>query len=146
MIMENPSAPLALGTEPVGKLLVQYAIPAVIGMIAMSVYNITDSIFIGHGVGPLALSGLTISFPIMNLGAAFGALVGVGAAALLSIRLGQKDYESAGFILGNVVTLNLITGIGLSIPVLIWLEPILKFFGASPAVLPYAYDFMPYSS
>ena len=140
--MENSSAPLALGVQPVGKLLTQYAIPAVVGMIAMSVYNITDSIFIGHGVGPLALSGLSICFPVMNLGAAFGALVGVGAAALLSIRLGQKDYDSANYILGNVITLNLITGIGLSIPVLIWLAPILKFFGASPEVLPYARDFM----
>ena len=111
-------------------------------MIAMSVYNITDSIFIGHGVGPLALSGLAISFPIMNLGAAFGALVGVGAAALLSIRLGQKDYDSANYILGNVVTLNLIMGIGLSVPVLIFLNPILRFFGASQDVLPYARDFM----
>ncbi|MCL2484496.1 MAG: MATE family efflux transporter [Endomicrobia bacterium] len=140
--MNNSSAPLSLGTQPVGKLLIQYAIPAVIGMIAMSIYNITDSIFIGHGVGPLALSGIAISFPIMTLGAAFGALIGVGASALLSIRLGQKDYDSANYILGNVVTLNLILGIGLSIPVLIWLTPILKFFGASPDVLPYAYDFM----
>ncbi|MDR1696375.1 MAG: MATE family efflux transporter [Endomicrobium sp.] len=140
--MENSSAHLSLGTKPVGKLLIQYAVPAVIGMIAMSVYNITDSIFIGHGVGPLALSALAISFPIMNLSAAFGTLVGVGGSALLSIRLGQKDYDSANYILGNVVTLNLIIGAGLSVPVLIWIDPILLFFGASRAVLPYARDFM----
>ncbi|MDR1942045.1 MAG: MATE family efflux transporter [Endomicrobium sp.] len=136
------NAPLALATAPVGKLLAQYAVPAIIGMAAMSIYNITDSIFIGHGVGPPALAGLTIAFPIMNLGAAFGALVGVGSSALLSLRLGQKDYESANYILGNVITLNLIMGIALSIPVLIFLTPILKFFGASDIVLPYARDFM----
>jgi putative MATE family efflux protein len=111
-------------------------------MAAASIYNITDSVFIGHGVGSLALSGLSITFPLMNLGAAFGALVGVGAAALLSLRLGQKDYEAAGYILGNVVSLNFIMGIGLTIPVLIFLKPILIFFGASENVLPYAYDFM----
>jgi putative MATE family efflux protein len=136
------NAPLALGTAPVGKLLAQYAIPAIIGMVAMSVYNITDSIFIGHGVGFLAIAGLTITFPIMNLGAAFGSLVGVGSSALLSLRLGQKDYESANRILGNVITLNLIMGVAISVPVLIFLTPILKFFGASAAVLPYARDFM----
>ncbi|AKL98408.1 MATE family efflux transporter [Endomicrobium proavitum] len=140
--MKIGSAPLALGTTSVGKLLAQYAIPAIIGMVAMSIYNITDSIFIGHGVGHLALAGLAITFPIMNLGAAFGALVGVGSSALLSIRLGQKDYDSANYILGNVITLNLIMGIGLTIPVLIWLTPILKFFGASDVILPYAKDFM----
>ncbi|MDR0576586.1 MAG: MATE family efflux transporter [Candidatus Accumulibacter sp.] len=136
------SAPLSLGTADVGKLLAQYAIPAIISMAAASIYNITDSIFIGHGVGPLALSGLTITFPLMNLGAAFGTLVGVGGSALLSLRLGQKDYEAANYILGNVVSLNFLMGIGLTVPVLVFLEPILVFFGASENVLPYAYDFM----
>ena len=140
--MKTSTAPLALGTQPIGKLLTQFAIPTVIAMIAASLYHITDSIFIGHGVGHLALSGLAITFPIMNLGAAFGALVGVGASALLSIRLGQKDYAAANYILGNVVTLNILMGIGLTIAVLAFLKPILIFFGASAATLPYAYEFM----
>ncbi|MDR2843094.1 MAG: MATE family efflux transporter, partial [Candidatus Symbiothrix sp.] len=107
-----------------------------------SLYNITDSIFIGHGVGPLALSGLAITFPLMNLGAAFGSLVGVGASILLSIRMGQKDYESANHILGNVFVLNLIMGVAFSVATLLFLKPILLFFGASADTLPYAYDFM----
>lgn len=140
--MNNESAPLALGTEKVGKLLKQYAIPAIIAMTASSLYNITDSIFIGHGVGSLALSGLAITFPLMNLAAAFGSLVGVGASTLLSIRMGQKDYETANTILGNVFTMNLIMGISFSIVALLFLDPLLTFFGASPDVLPYAHDFM----
>ncbi len=139
---DHENAPLALGTEPVGKLLMRYAIPAIIAMTAASLYNITDSIFIGHGVGPLALSGLAITFPLMNLAAAFATLSGVGAATLLSVRLGQKDYETANNILGNVLMLSLITGLGFSVIFLLFLDPILYFFGASDATLPYAHDFM----
>ena len=120
----------------------QYAIPAIIAMTASSLYNITDSIFIGHGVGPLALSGLAITFPLMNLTAAFGTLIGVGASTLLSIRVGQKDYETANNILGNVFVLNLIMGVALSVSMLLFLDPILIFFGASQDTLPYAHDFM----
>ncbi|MCL2334794.1 MAG: MATE family efflux transporter, partial [Endomicrobia bacterium] len=98
--MKKGSAPLTLGTAGISKLLIEYSIPAVIAMTAASLYNITDSIFIGRGVGAKALSGLAVTFPIMNLSAAFGAMVGVGGAALLSLRLGQKDYESANRILG----------------------------------------------
>ena len=140
--MENKGAPLSLGTEKTGKLLMQYAIPAIIAMTASSLYNITDSIFIGHGVGYIALSGLAITFPLMNLGAAFGSLIGVGASTLLSIRMGQKDYETANHILGNVLILNLFMGIGFSIITILFLKPILVFFGASYEILPYAYDFM----
>jgi putative MATE family efflux protein len=140
--MNHTNAPTGLGTEKIGKLLVQYAVPAIIAMTASSLYNITDSIFIGHGVGHLALSGLAITFPLMNLGAAFGSLVGVGASTLLSIRMGQKDYETANHILGNVLVLNLIMGIGLSVVTIPFLKPILIFFGASPETLPYAYEFM----
>ncbi len=139
---KNESAPLILGTENVRKLLLQYAIPAIIAMTASSLYNITDSIFIGHGVGPMALSGLAITFPLMNLAAAFGALVGVGGAALLSLRLGQRDYDTANHILGNVLVLNFIIGVSFSIITLIFLKPILYFFGASEHTLPYARDFM----
>ncbi|MCL1933711.1 MAG: MATE family efflux transporter [Candidatus Azobacteroides sp.] len=140
--MENKGAPVSLGTEKIGKLLIQYAVPAIIAMTASSLYNITDSVFIGHGVGHLALSGLAITFPLMNLGAAFGSLIGVGASTLLSIRMGQKDYETANNILGNVLILNLFTGIGFSIITIPFLKPILIFFGASHETLPYAYDFM----
>ena len=131
-----------LGTQPIGKLLVQYAIPAIIAMTASSLYNMVDSIFIGHGVGPMAISGLAITFPLMNLAAAFGSLVGVGASTLISVKLGQKDYKTAQKILGNVVSLNLIIGIGFSIITLLFLNPILYFFGASEATLPYARDYM----
>ncbi len=140
--MQKETAPLALGTEKIGKLLGQYAIPAIIAMTAASLYNITDSIFIGHGVGPLALSGLAITFPLMNLAAAFGSLVGVGAAALLSLRLGQKDYDAANHILGNVLILNLIIGATFSVAMLLLLDPLLRFFGASDQTLPYARQFM----
>ena len=140
--MDKDSAPISLGVENVGRLLLQYAIPAIIAMTASSIYNITDSIFIGHGVGSMALSGLAITFPLMNLGAAFGSLVGVGASTLLSVRLGQKDYETANHILGNVFVLNLIMGSVFSIITLLFLDPILLFFGASAETLPYAHDFM----
>lgn len=140
--MSTTENPLELGTENVGKLLLKYAVPAIIAMTASSLYNIIDSIFIGHGVGALAISGLALTFPLMNLSAAFGSLVGVGAATLLSVRLGQKDYESANLILGNVVLLNVIIGILFTVVGLLFLEPTLYFFGGSEQTLPYAYDFM----
>lgn len=140
--MAKAGTPTELGTQPIGKLLLQYAIPAIIAMTASSLYNMVDSIFIGHGVGPLAISGLAITFPLMNLAAAFGSLVGVGASTLVSVKLGQKDYATAQNILGNVVTLNLIIGIGFSILTLLFLDPILYFFGASTDTISYARDYM----
>jgi len=140
--MKETDQAAELGTENVWRLLVQYAIPSVIAMTASSLYNITDSIFIGHGVGALALSGMAITFPLMNLAAAFGSLVGVGAAALMSLRLGQKDYASANAILGNVFILNLILGSLYTLLVLVFLDPILLFFGASSKTLPYAREYM----
>ena len=131
-----------LGTQPIGKLLMQYAIPAIIAMTASSLYNMVDSIFIGHGVGAMAISGLAITFPLMNLAAAFGSLVGVGASTLVSVKLGQKDFTAAQQILGNVVSLNLIIGIVFTIITLACLNPILYFFGASEVTLPYARDYM----
>lgn len=131
-----------LGTERIGKLLTQYAVPAIIAMTASSLYNMVDSIFIGHGVGPLAISGLAVTFPLMNLAAAFGSLVGVGASTLISVKLGQKDYDTSHKILGNVVVLNLLIGIVFTIVTLAFLDPILYFFGASEATLPYARDYM----
>ncbi len=140
--MDRTKSPLALGTENVWKLLLQYAVPSVIAMTASSLYNITDSVFIGLGVGALAISGLAITFPLMNLAAAFGSLVGVGASTLMSLRLGQKDYSTANKILGNVFVLNLILGGTFTVLVLIFLNPILLFFGASEATLPYAHEYM----
>ena len=84
----------------------QYSVPAIIAMTASSLYNMVDSIFIGQGVGPLAISGLALTFPLMNLSAAFGAMVGVGAATMISMRLGQRDYDTAKQVLGNVVAKN----------------------------------------
>ena len=140
--MENKQATLELGTKPVGKLLMQYALPAMIAMTAASLYNIVDRVFIGQGVGAMAISGLAITFPFMNLTAAFGAGVGVGASTAISVKLGQKDYHTAQNILGNTFSLNLIIGIGLSIICLLFLDPILKFFGASDQTLPYAHEYM----
>lgn len=140
--MEKKGLPLTLGTEKIEKLLLQYSLPAIVAMVASSLYNITDSIFIGHGVGALAISGLAVTFPFMNLSAAFGSLVGVGAATLMSVRLGQKDYGTANRILGNVFVLNVIFGLAFMIVSLIFLDPILLFFGASSATLPYAHDYM----
>ncbi|MEN6619273.1 MAG: MATE family efflux transporter [Rikenellaceae bacterium] len=140
--MEKKGSLVALGTENVWRLLMQYAIPSVIAMTASSLYNITDSVFIGQGVGALAISGLAITFPLMNLAAAFGTLVGVGASTLMSLRLGQKDYSTANNILGNVFVLNLIFGLAYTIVVLLFLDPILYFFGASAETIPYAHEYM----
>lgn len=140
--MSQKGNAMELGTQPVGKLLMQYAIPAIIAMTASSLYNIVDSVFIGQGVGPLAISGLAVTFPFMNLGAAFGAMVGVGASTLISVKLGQRDYGTAQVVLGNVVTLNTIIGVVYTIVCLMFLDPILYFFGASADTIVYARDFM----
>lgn len=131
-----------LSEKPVFSLLLQYAIPAIVAMVASSLYNIVDGIFIGQGVGAEAIMGLAITMPIMNLSAAFGAMVGVGGSTLLSVKLGEKDYNFAAKILGNVITLNCIIGIGLGAVMLLFLDPILRFFGASDYTIPYARDFM----
>mgnify|MGYP000187262386 FL=1 len=138
----NRQATLELGTKPVGKLLMQYALPAIAAMTAASLYNMTDSIFIGQGCGALAISGLAITFPLQNLAAAFGAGVGVGASTCISVKLGQKDYTTAERVFGNAFTLNIIIGVAFGIIALMFLNPILRFFGASDATLPYAREYM----
>ena len=140
--MAGLKTPTALGTENIGKLLMQYAVPAIIAMTASSLYNMVDSIFIGHGVGPLAISGLALTFPLMNLAAAFGSLVGVGASTLVSVKLGQKDYDTAQRVLGNVLVLNILLGLGFTFVVMPFLDPILYFFGGSDDTVPYARDYM----
>lgn len=137
--MNNPHI---LGTERIGKLLVQYSIPAIIGMTITSLYNIIDSIFIGHGVGAMGIAGLAITFPLMNLVVAFCTLVSAGGATISSIRLGQKDMDGATKVLGNTLMLCLINSILFGGISFIFLDEILCFFGASNDTLPYARDFM----
>ena len=138
----SKAIPTELGTEKISRLLKQYALPAIIAQTASSLYNMVDSIFIGHGVGPLAISGLAVTFPLMNLSTAFGTLVGAGAASLMSILLGQKNYHAANKVLGNVVSLNIIIGLLFMAVAMIFIDPILYFFGASENTLPYAKDYM----
>lgn len=138
----NNQKTLELGTRPVGRLLVEYALPAIIAMTASSLYNMVDSIFIGQCVGALAISGLAVTFPFMNLSAAFGAAVGVGASSYISVKLGQKDYAKALRVFGNTVTLNVIIGIVFSAVSLLFLDPILYFFGASDQTISYAREYM----
>ncbi len=140
--MDNRQQALELGQKPVGQLLWQYALPAIVAMVASSLYNIIDRSVIGQVVGPEAIAGLGITFPFMNLSAAFGAAVGVGASTCISVKLGQRDYQTAQHLLGNTVTLNTIVGFLFMAISLIFLDPILRFFGASDATLPYAREFM----
>lgn len=140
--MTNRGSATELGMDKIGKLLLQYSVPAIIATAAASLYNIIDRIFIGQGVGPLAISGLALTFPLMNITAAFGALVGVGASAMVSIRLGQHDRQGATQILGNAVMLNVILSLAVTILILVFLEPVLYAMGASKNTLPYAKEFM----
>lgn len=138
----NTNDPHLLGRGDIKKLLAQYSLPAIIGMVITSLYHIVDSIFIGHGIGASALSGMAVTFPIMNILAAFSTLIGVGGATLTSIRLGEKDEENARSILGHVALVNTVNGTLLGVVTLFFLEPVLKLFGASETLLPYASDFL----
>lgn len=135
-------SPKELGTEKIGKLLMRYAVPAVIAMTASSLYNIVDRIFIGQGVGSLAISGLAVTLPIMNLSAAFGAMIGAGGSTLISVKLGQRDYDTAQRILGNIVSLNVIIGVIFAVLAIAFIDPILYFFGASENTIDYARSYM----
>ena len=140
--MSSQTSPLSLGTDSLSRLLFRYALPAIIAQVAASLYNIVDSIFIGQGVGPLAISGLALTMPMMNLTAAFGAMIGAGSAALTSIRLGQGNKPAAERTLGNVVLLNVVLGVVLMAFGLAYLDELLYFFGASDQTLPYAREYM----
>ena len=133
--MDN--TPHILGTERIGKLLLQYSIPAIVGMTVTSLYNIIDSIFIGHGVGAMGIAGLAVTFPLMNLVVAFCTLVSAGGSTISSIRLGQKDLDGARKVLGNTLMLCLINAIVFGGVALLFLDDILRFFGASRDTLPY---------
>lgn len=138
------AAPTELGSEKIGKLLRQYAVPGIIAQTAASLYNMVDSIYIGHipGVGSAAISGLAVTFPLMNLSIAMGTLVGVGAMTLISVLLGQRNYDAAQKVLSNVLTLNVIIGVVFTAITLSFLDSILRFFGASDTTLPFARDYM----
>ena len=138
------AAPTELGTERIGKLLKMYAVPGIIAQTAASLYNMVDSIYIGHikDVGSYAISGLAVTFPLMNLSSALGTLVGVGAMTLISVLLGQKNYSTAAKVLSNVLTLNVVIGILFTAVTLLFLDPILYFFGASDNTIPFARKYM----
>ena len=142
--MAGKTAPTELGTMKIGTLLKMYAVPGIIAMTASSLYNVVDSIYIGHikDVGHFAISGLAVSFPLMNLSAALGTLVGVGAMTMISVMLGQRNYETANKVLANVLSLNLVIGFLFTVLTLLFLDPILYFFGASENTLPFARDYM----
>lgn len=131
-----------LGSERIPRLLFRYALPSIIAMTATSLYNLVDSIFIGQGCGALAIAGLAITFPFMNLSAAFGAMVGVGGGTLISVKMGQNNIASAERTLGNVVILNVVISLAFMALALAYMDSILMFFGASEATLPYARVYM----
>lgn len=140
--MASGESPLTLGVKPIGRLLVQYSVPAIIASTVTSLYNIIDSIFIGRGVGALGITGLAITFPMMNLVIAFATLIAVGGATISSIFLGQKDEAKATNVLHNVMLLSLIHALVFGGTSLYFLDEILTIFGATAETLPYAHDFM----
>lgn len=142
MTQNTKYVPTELGTRSVARLLFQYALPAIIAMTASSMLNIIDRFFISRVVGADAISGLGATMPFMNLGAAFGAMVGVGAGAVMSIRLGQRDYETAQKVLGNTISLNIIISLIVTFGCLLFLSPLLLLFGASTETIQYAYPYM----
>ena len=129
-------------TKKISKIVWEYALPGIIGTVVTALYNVIGRIFIGQGVGALAISGLAITFPVMNLTTSIGMLVGAGAAARISISLGKKDRETSEKILGNSLLLTIILNAVFITLILIYLEPILRSFGASDLTLPYAYDYL----
>ncbi len=143
--MGSKSSTLSLGTDSIGKLLMRYAIPAIIAMASSSLYHIIDSIFVGHGVGGAAIAGMAITMPIMNIASAFGTMVGIGAAARISIRLGEGNKIAAEKTLGNAVLLNIVLGVGVMVVMLVFLDGILLLFSGGQATeqtISYARDFM----
>lgn len=143
--MGSKSSTLSLGTDSIGKLLLRYAVPAIIAMASSSLYHIIDSIFVGHGVGGAAIAGMAITMPIMNIASAFGAMVGIGAAARISIRLGEGNKTAAEKTLGNAVLLNIVLGVVVMVGMLVFLDPILYLFSGGKATeqtIGYARQFM----
>ena len=140
--MDSKKSPHILGTAPIGKLLLEYSIPAIIGMTVTSLYHVIDSIFIGQGVGAYAISGIAVTLPLMNLVIAFCMLISIGGATISSIYMGQKDIERTTAVLHNVIILLAVVGVAVAVCTIPFLDKILLYFGASENTLPYAYDFM----
>lgn len=134
--------PMTLGTKPIGKLLLEYSIPAIIASVAVSLYNIVDSIFIGRGVGPMAIAGLAITLPLMNLMMAFCTLIAAGGATISSIFLGQRNVAKATDVVNNVVTFCLVHALLFGGMTLLFLDRILVFFGATAETIMYSREFM----
>ncbi|MDO4274623.1 MAG: MATE family efflux transporter [Eubacteriales bacterium] len=130
-----------LGTEPIGKLLLSFSVPSIISCLVNSVYNIVDQIFIGQGVGYVGNAATTVSFPMMTIVMAFATLAGSGGGAYAAIKLGEKDDQEANLTLNNLFTMSLIMGMIISVVGLIFLEPLLRMFGATDTVMPYAKDY-----
>ncbi len=131
-----------LATKPIGRLLWDYSLPGVVGMLVMALYNVVDRIFIGQVVGPEAIAGLAVTFPLMNITTAIGVLVGVGSSSWVSILLGQRDFQRAHLMLGNAMTLTLINAAIYIAVFAVWMSPILRAFGAGDVTLPYARTYM----
>ena len=132
-----------LGTASIWRMLLKYSLPAVVGTVVMSIYNIIDSIVIGHAIDdPNVVSGIAVTFPVMNLATALGMLIGAGSATRVSIVMGQDDKRMAEVILGNSVQLTVLIGLAYITVFAVFLTPILKMFGASPNSLPYAREFL----
>ncbi|MEA4937403.1 MAG: MATE family efflux transporter [Paludibacter sp.] len=131
-----------LSTEKIGKLIWHYSLPSIVGMVVMSLYNIVDRIFIGQGVGPLAISGLALTFPFMILLMAFGLLIGAGSASRISITLGENNHEKAEKILGNALTLTILITGSMSLLTFIFMGDLLRFFGGTDQTIGYAKEYM----
>lgn len=130
-----------LGQEKITKLLIKFSIPAIIGMLVNALYNVVDRIFVGNSAGSLAIAGMTVAYPILLVLLACALLIGIGSASLISIRLGEKNEDEAELIMGNALILLTIISIVISVPAIVFIEPLLRVFGASEAVLPYAKDY-----
>lgn len=133
-----------LENHPVGALMWRYFWPAFIGVMANSLYNIIDRIFIGQYVGPEALSGVTAVFPVMVIMMAFGMLIGIGASVRLSLNLGRKDFEKARKVVGNTVVLIIIVSALVTTLGFIIKDPMLRLFGATDTTIDYANDYLNY--
>ena len=131
-----------MGEEKIFRLLLRFSIPAVVGMMVQALYNFVDRIYIGRAVGSIGIAATTISMPIMLIGFAFGLMIGIGATALISIRLGEQNKDQAEQIMGNAAVMLFLISVALMVPGLVFLTPLLKVFGATDTILPYAQDYM----
>lgn len=131
-----------LGVDPIGKLLIRLSVPATIGMMVNALYNFVDTIFVGRGAGPMAIAGLTIAFPIQMLLMGVAQTYGVGGASIVSRRLGEGKEDEAASVAGSALVISFLSAIALSALGLIFLDPLLKAFGASDAILPYSREYM----